>query len=101
MGLTLRGEINHRASASSAPLRSACCSFRALTKTGGGAATVADRLGTLGVEVVPLSDAVVDNLARRDIKIPRGRLTDLTLAGTKAEVYGAVVDELLASGSEM
>ena len=68
-----------------------------MTTTGGGAATVADRLGTLGVEIVPPTDTVVDNLAQKGIKIPRGRLTDLTLAGTKAEVYGAVVDELLAS----
>lgn len=68
-----------------------------MTTTGGGAATVADRLGTLGVEVVPPAEAVVDNLARKNIRIPRGRLTDLTLAGTKAEVYGAVANELLAS----
>jgi acyl-CoA synthetase (NDP forming) len=68
-----------------------------MTTTGGGAAMVVDRLGTLGVEVVPPSDGVVDNLARNNIKIPRGRLTDLTLAGTKADVYGAVADELLAS----
>lgn len=68
-----------------------------MTTTGGGAATVADRLGTLGVEVVPPSDAVVDNLARRNVKIPRGRLTDLTLAGTRAEVYGAVANEMMAS----
>lgn len=68
-----------------------------MTTTGGGAATVADRLGTLGVEVVAPSDTVVDNLARKYISVPRGRLTDLTLAGTKAEVYGAVANELLAS----
>ena len=68
-----------------------------MTTTGGGAATVADRLGTLGVDVVPPSEAVVANLARRNISIPRSRLTDLTLAGTKAEVYSAVLDELLAS----
>jgi acyl-CoA synthetase (NDP forming) len=68
-----------------------------MTTTGGGAATVADRLGTLGIDIVPPTEAVVENLAKKDISIPRGRLTDLTLAGTKAEVYSAVASELLAS----
>lgn len=68
-----------------------------MTTTGGGAATVADRLGTLGVELVAPSDQVVDSLATKGIAIPRGKLTDLTLAGAKAEVYGAVASALLAS----
>jgi acyl-CoA synthetase (NDP forming) len=68
-----------------------------MTTTGGGAATVADRLGTLGVDIVPPSDTVVANLAAKGISIGNGRLTDLTHAGTKAEVYGAVIGELLAS----
>jgi acyl-CoA synthetase (NDP forming) len=68
-----------------------------MTTTGGGAATVADRLGTLGVNVVPPSEAVVRGLAAQGIQIPRGKLTDLTLAGTKAEVYSAVASALLAS----
>jgi acyl-CoA synthetase (NDP forming) len=68
-----------------------------MTTTGGGAATVADRLGTLGVDVVAPSDTVVANLAAKGISIGNGRLTDLTHAGTKAEVYGAVIGELLAS----
>ncbi len=68
-----------------------------MTTTGGGAATVADRLGTFGVDVVPPTDAVVASLAAKGIRIPGGQLTDLTLAGTKAEVYGAVLGELLAS----
>lgn len=68
-----------------------------MTTTGGGAATVVDRLGLFGVEVVPPSDAVVGNLARKNITIPRSRLTDLTLAGAKKEIYSAVLDELLAS----
>ena len=69
----------------------------AMTTTGGGAALVVDRLGTLGVDVVPPSEAVVTALARKNIKIPTTRLTDLTLAGARADVYSAVVQELLAS----
>lgn len=68
-----------------------------MTTTGGGGALVADRLGSLGVDVVAPSEQVVDELARQNIAIPRGLLTDLTLAGTKAEVYSAVASELLAS----
>ena len=69
----------------------------AMTTTGGGAATVVDRLGTLGVEVVPPTESVVANLARQKIGITRARLTDLTLAGAKKEIYSAVLGELLAS----
>ncbi|MEK7876269.1 MAG: acetate--CoA ligase family protein [Pseudomonadota bacterium] len=69
----------------------------AMTTTGGGAAAVVDRLGLFGVDVVPPTDHVVDNLARKNIAIPRTRLTDLTLAGAKKEIYSAVLNELLAS----
>lgn len=68
-----------------------------MTTTGGGGALVADRLGSLGVNIVPPSQEVVTRLAEKGINIPTGKLTDLTLAGTKAEVYSAVASELLAS----
>ena len=68
-----------------------------MTTTGGGAAAVVDRLGTFGVDVVPPSDEVVNNLAQKKITIPRTRLTDLTLAGARKEIYSAVLNELLAS----
>ena len=42
--------------------------------------------------------AKVDQLAQKKITIPRTRLTDLTLAGAKKEIYSAVLGELLASG---
>lgn len=68
-----------------------------MTTTGGGAASVVDRLGTLGVEVVGPTDEVVAALAEKKIKISKARLTDLTLAGAKKEIYSAVLDTLLAS----
>ena len=68
-----------------------------MTTTGGGAAAVVDRLGTFGVDVIPPTDRVVDNLAQKKISITRARLTDLTLAGAKKEIFSAVLDELLAS----
>jgi len=69
----------------------------ALSTTGGGAATVVDRLGTLGVEVVAPPTELIEKLAAQDIDIPAGPLTDLTHAGTKAEVYAAVLDALVES----
>ncbi len=69
-----------------------------MSTTGGGAATVADRLGTLGIEVVGPTQTVIDNLAKNhNIKISAARVTDLTLAGAKKEIYSAVLNELLAS----
>ena len=69
-----------------------------MSTTGGGAATVADRLGTLGIEVVGPTQQVIDNLAKNhNIKISSSRVTDLTLAGAKKEIYSAVLNELLAS----
>jgi acetate---CoA ligase (ADP-forming) len=68
-----------------------------MTTTGGGAASVVDRLGTLGVEVVGPTDEVVQKLAAKGITISKARLTDLTLAGAKKEIYSAVLNELLAS----
>ncbi len=69
-----------------------------MSTTGGGAATVADRLGTLGVDVVGPTQTVIDNLKKNhNIIISNARVTDLTLAGAKKEIYSAVLNELLAS----
>lgn len=69
----------------------------AMTTTGGGAACVVDRIGTYGVDVVGPTDAVVDALAQKNIAINKSRITDLTLAGAKKEIYGGVLNALLAS----
>lgn len=68
-----------------------------MTTTGGGTATVVDRLGTFGLDIVPPTATVIANLARKNIKISAARVTDLTLAGAKKEIYSAVLNELLAS----
>jgi acyl-CoA synthetase (NDP forming) len=68
-----------------------------MTTTGGGAASVADRLGTYRVEVVAPSDEVIAKVAEKNIRIGKARLTDLTLAGAKKEIYSAVLNALLAS----
>jgi acetate---CoA ligase (ADP-forming) len=68
-----------------------------MTTTGGGAASVVDRLGTLGVDVVGPTEDVISKLAAQNIRISSARLTDLTLAGAKKEIYSAVLNTLLAS----
>jgi acyl-CoA synthetase (NDP forming) len=68
-----------------------------LTTTGGGAATVVDNMGRLGLDVVPPTDQVIENLAAKNIHIHKAALTDLTMAGTRKEIYSAVLDELLRS----
>ncbi|MGB3815267.1 MAG: acetate--CoA ligase family protein [Shinella sp.] len=68
-----------------------------VTTTGGGGAMVADRLGQSGIDVVAPDDATVDRLAARGVNIKSGPLIDLTLAGTRPEIFGAVLDELTAS----
>ena len=57
-----------------------------------------DLLGTLGIDVVGPTQTVIDNLAKNhNIKISSARVTDLTLAGAKKEIYSAVLNELLVS----
>jgi len=68
-----------------------------LTTTGGGAAMVVDNLGRLGLDVVPPTDRIITNLAAKNIHIHKAALTDLTMAGTRKEIYSAVLGELLAS----
>lgn len=69
-----------------------------LTTTGGGAALVIDNLGTRGIEVVPPGKTTVDRLAAKGVSIENKPLVDLTLAGTNAATYGAVLNEFLATG---
>ena len=66
-----------------------------VTTTGGGAAMVADNLGRRGVELVPAPDKVVSDLAPLGIDIKNAQLIDLTMAGARKEVYGAVLQSLL------
>ena len=68
-----------------------------MTTTGGGASTVVDRLGTVGLDVIPAPDAVHARLAEFDLTIGHGPLIDLTMAGTRDGVYGAALQALLDS----
>ena len=68
-----------------------------VTTTGGGAAMVVDRIGSDDVRVVGPPPEVIAQLAAQGIRIGAGPVTDLTLAGTRREVYAAVLDAYLAS----
>lgn len=68
-----------------------------LTTTGGGGAMVADQLGTFGIEVDGVDDTSRARLMEQGIIIKPGRISDLTLTGTKYNTVRAIMDQLLAA----
>jgi len=68
-----------------------------VTGTGGAAAMVVDRLGTLGAEVVAPTAPVIGKLAAKNIHIAPVPLTDIPMGRSEGGVYSAVLSELLAS----
>ena len=68
-----------------------------VTGTGGAAAMVVDRLGTLGAEVVPPSQEVIARLAARSIPVAPVPLTDIPMGQSEGGRYTAVLSELLGS----
>ncbi|MGA0594562.1 acetate--CoA ligase family protein [Enterovirga sp. CN4-39] len=68
-----------------------------VTTTGGGAAMVVDQLGLRGIEVAVPSEATMVTLAERGVSAPRGRILDLTLAGTRPAIMSAALETLLAA----
>ena len=69
----------------------------AMTTTGGGAAVVADPLGVAGAELVAPPPALAETIRALGVRVSDSPLVDLTLAGTRASVYGPVLEALLAS----
>ncbi|WP_423193989.1 acetate--CoA ligase family protein [Cupriavidus sp. H18C2] len=65
-----------------------------VTTTGGGAATVVDRLGLSGVEAVAPPDAFIAHMATRGVKIRQTPIIDLTLAASGAQ-YRDLVEQML------
>lgn len=68
-----------------------------MTTTGGGAAVVADPLGAAGVELVTPPPQLAAQFRALGVRVVDSPLIDLTLAGTRASVYGPVLEALLAS----
>ncbi len=69
-----------------------------VTTTGGGAASVVDRLGTLGLDVVAPDEALRAEMARIGVRLADSPIIDLTMAGTSKQ-YAQVLDALLDSPS--
>lgn len=78
------------------PVRGATPRVAVITTTGGGAGTVVDNLGVLGVEAVAPPQAFVDNMAGRGLKIRPTKVIDLTLAATSAQ-YRDLLEQLLSA----
>jgi acyl-CoA synthetase (NDP forming) len=58
---------------------------------------VADPLGVAGAELVAPPAALAERIRALNVRVSDSPLIDLTLAGTRANVYGPVLEELLAS----
>ena len=68
-----------------------------LTTTGGGAAMVADQLGTFGIPVEGVGEKSRAALKDKGIVIKPGRIADLTLTGTRYDTVRTIMDELLVA----
>jgi len=66
-----------------------------VTTTGGGAASVVDRLGTLGIDTLVPDEALIALLMDKGVPIRKAPIIDLTLAAT-SDKYRAVLEALLA-----
>jgi acyl-CoA synthetase (NDP forming) len=68
-----------------------------MTTTGGGAAVVADPLGAAGAELVAPPPELAERIRALGVRVSDSPLIDLTIAGTRASVYGPLLQELLVS----
>lgn len=68
-----------------------------LTTTGGGAATTVDRMGLAGIELVGAPQRLREKLAPQGIALSEGPIIDLTMAGTRREIYQPALEALLRS----
>ncbi|MBT3767862.1 MAG: CoA-binding protein [Rhodospirillaceae bacterium] len=66
-----------------------------LTTTGGGAATVVDQLGAKGIELISAPAPLREKLKPFGINFGDETIVDVTMAGTRKEVYQPALQELL------
>jgi acyl-CoA synthetase (NDP forming) len=67
-----------------------------VTTTGGGAASVVDRLGVLGMEAMVASPDLKAELEGHGVRVADSPIVDLTMAGS-GKRYAAVLDSLMAA----
>jgi len=70
-----------------------------VTTTGGGAAMAVDQLALRGAAVTAPSDDTFGRMKQAGVDVARGRIVDLTMAGTRYEVMMASLD-VMASAPE-
>ena len=87
--------VNTASAVSPAPLRRKP-RIAVVTTTGGGAASVVDRLGMLGMEAMTASAPLQAELAAHGVRVSDSPIVDLTMASSAAR-YRAVLASLLAS----
>ncbi len=68
-----------------------------LTTTGGGAATTVDRMGLAGIDLVSAPKRLRDKVAPAGITLSDGPIIDLTMAGTRRDIYQPSLEMLLRS----
>lgn len=68
-----------------------------MTTTAGSAAMVADRLGALDAELVPATEELRQRIATFGIRVGEGPIADLTMAGSRKDVYAAGLEALVAA----
>lgn len=66
-----------------------------MTTTGGGAATVVDRLGLAGVDFAQPPKSVETRLGELGIRVGGSPVIDVTMVGAQPDVYGPVLDDLM------
>ena len=59
-----------------------------VTTTGGGGASACDQISHVGVDLLTPCDATIEKVRATGINVSKGPLTDVTLAGARAEVIG-------------
>ena len=68
-----------------------------LTTTGGGAAMVVDRLGALDIDLITPPDGLRELLEPAGVRLGGGPVIDVTMAGTRREVYQPALEALMAA----
>ncbi|MEM9356220.1 MAG: acetate--CoA ligase family protein, partial [Pseudomonadota bacterium] len=59
-----------------------------VTTTGGGGASACDQLSYVGVDLLTPGDATIEKIRATGINVGQGPMTDVTLAGARAEIIG-------------
>ena len=59
-----------------------------VTTTGGGGASACDQISHVGIDLLTPSDATIDAVRATGINVSQGPMTDVTLAGARADVIG-------------